>query len=388
MPNPYLSPGVYVEDVPPSSKPIAGVGTSTAGFLGVVPNNITMPAKPDGSGSKYLVATASKPYLITCWNDFVTQFGEIQTGNAYLAHAVFGFFHNGGTRCWVVRVAADADLSTGVDELSDLAAIDEIAIVAVPGVTSQTVQQALLEHCKNTGDRVAVLDGVKTPATITATDISLTARSEMGSHGAIYFPWIEVNDPTSATGGTVIVPPSGHVAGIYARNDATRGVHKAPANEVVQGALGLGYRISKAQQDGLNPEGINVIREFNGALKVWGGRTRADEAHSEYRYISTRRYMNYLRESIDEGTQWVVFEPNTSSLWKRISRTLTDFLTNEWRAGALFGETPKEAFYVKCDADTNPADVRELGRVVTEIGVAIVKPAEFVIFRIQQTTGS
>jgi uncharacterized protein len=382
----YQSPGVYVEDVPPSSKPIAGVGTSTAGFLGVVPNNIQMPEKPDGSG-KYPVADAGKAYLITSWNDFVTQYGEIQTGNANLAHAVFGFFHNGGTRCWVIRVAAEADLTKDPDKLSEFAGIDEIAIVAVPGVTTQAVQQALLDHCKNTGDRVAILDGVKSPDAPTADKISTTARSEAGSYGAIYFPWISVLDPTSASGAKILVPPSGHIAGIYARNDATRGVHKAPANEVVMGALGLERRVSKAQHDGLNPEGINVIREFNGALKIWGARTRADNAHSDYLYVSTRRYMNYLRESIDEGTQWVVFEPNTPVLWQRITRTITDFLTNEWRAGALFGETPKQAFFVKCDADTNPAAERELGRVITEIGVAIVKPAEFVIFRIQQTTG-
>ena len=154
------------------------------------------------------------------------------------------------------------------------------------------------------------------------------------------------------------------------------------------GAIGLKDRLSKAQQDGLNPEGVNVIREFNGAIKVWGGRTRADEGHSEYRYISTRRYFNYLRESIDEGTQWVVFEPNTPALWQRITRTLNDFLTNQWRDGALFGATSKEAFFIRCNSDTNPPAVRELGQVVTEIGVAIVKPAEFVIFRIQHTTGN
>lgn len=381
----YFSPGVYVEDVPPSSRPIAGVGTSTAGFIGVAPDDMAMPIKP-GSMDPYTLATAGKPYLVTSWNDFVTNFGEIQAGNANLAHAVFGFFHNGGTRCWVMRVAAETDLSTGVDELNEFAAIDEIAIVAVPGVTMQAVQQALLDHCSSTGDRVAILDGVKDPASITATAISTTARSKVASYGAVYFPWIEVNDPTTA-GARILVPPSGHIAGIYARSDAERGVHKAPANEVVMGALGLERRISKAQQDGLNPEGINVIREFNGALKVWGGRTRADEATAEYRYISTRRYMNYLRESMDDGTQWVVFEPNAPSLWQRITRTLTDFLTNEWRSGALFGETPKQAFFVRCDAETNPAAVRELGQVVTEIGVAIVKPAEFVIFRIQQQTG-
>jgi len=393
MANPYKSPGVYVEDVPPASRPIAGVGTSTAGFIGVVPDDVSMPMMPakkaDGSDQFYSVATASKAVLITSWNDFITNFGEIQAKNSPLAHAVFGFFHNGGTRCWVTRVVDIAGLSDLTDELSEFAAIDEIAIVAAPGVTDQATQGKLLEHCFNTLDRVAILDGVEGPATFTADAISLTPRSATGSWGAVYFPWIQVEwfDQVTKSKKKEFVPPSGHIAGIYARNDATRGVHKAPANEVVLGALSLEHRISKSQQDGLNPEGVNVIREFNGALKVWGGRTRADEAHSEYRYISVRRYMNYLRESIDEGTQWVVFEPNTPSLWKRIERTLTDFLTNEWRSGALFGETPKQAFYVKCDADTNPADVRELGQVITEIGVATVKPAEFVIFRIQQTTG-
>lgn len=382
----YQSPGVYVEDVPPSSRPIPGVGTSTASFIGIVPNTVTMPARPDGSGT-YTLATAGTPCLVTNWNEFINQFGQIGSANKNLAHAVYGFFHNGGTRCWVIRLAADADLSSLADKLDLFAAIDEIAIVAAPGLTTDTVQSALLEHCAKSGDRVAVLDGAQSPTSPTAANICAVARSETGSHGAVYFPWISVIDPTSTTGGTVLIPPSGHIAGIYARNDATRGVHKAPANEVVRGALSLAYRVSKAQQDGLNPSGINVIREFNGALKVWGGRTLADEGHSEYRYISTRRYMNYLRESIDDGTQWVVFEPNTPALWQRITRTLTDFLTNEWRNGALFGETPKQAFYVKCDADTNPADVRELGRVVTEIGVATVKPAEFVIFRVQQITG-
>src|SRR5262249_47358360 len=156
-----------------------------------------------------------------------------------------------------------------------------------------------------------------------------TGRSEAGSYGAVYFPWIQVFDPASSA--IISVPPSGHLAGIYARNDATRGVHKAPANEGVLGVVGLDRRISTAQQDGLNPEGINVIREFNGAIRVWGARTRADEAHAEFRYVSTRRFFNFLRESIDEGTQFVVFEPNSPALWQRIIRTVSDFLLGQWR---------------------------------------------------------
>ena len=389
----YFSPGVYVEEVPPSARPIAGVGTSTAGFIGVVADNVTMPFRPGRpldpnnivAADRFPLATAGVPQLITSWEEFKNTFGDFQAGNITLAHAIFGFFTNGGTRCWVMRVAVDTALANLDEELPAFAGIDEIAIVAVPGATSAEQHGDLLAHCLNTKDRFAVLDGVQNPATLTPAAISPTGRSEAGSYGAIYFPWIRVFDPV--TNAIITAPPSGHIAGIYARSDGARGVHKAPANEVALGASGLERRISKAQQDGLNPDGINVIREFDGAFKVWGARTRADEAHSDFRYVSTRRFFNFLRESIEEGTQFVVFEPNTPALWQRITRSVSDFLLNQWRGGALFGETPKQAFFVKCDKDTNPDVVREAGQVVTEIGVAIVKPAEFVIFRIQQITG-
>jgi phage tail sheath protein FI len=164
-------------------------------------------------------------------------------------------------------------------------------------------------------------------------------------------------------------------------------VHKAPANEIIRGALGVETLVSKEDQAGLNPEDINVIRKFNGNITIWGAHTLAGKENADWRYINARRLFLFLRESIDEGTQWVVFEPNDPSLWARITRNVTAFLTNVWRAGALFGATPQEAFYVKCDAETNTPDVRDLGQVVTEIGVAIVKPAEFVIFRISQWAG-
>jgi phage tail sheath protein FI len=215
------------------------------------------------------------------------------------------------------------------------------------------------------------------------------------NYGALYFPWIEVTDQTPdlathrpVAGATVIVPPSAHIAGIYARVDETRGVHKAPANEVVRGALDLEYLVSHNEQKGLNPDGINVIRGFDGTLKVWGARTLGGDGNGEFKYINVRRLFNFLRESIDEGTQFVVFEPNAPPLWQKIRRSVTAFVTTVWRDGALFGNTPEEAFYVKCDVTTNPPEVRDLGQVVTEIGVAVVKPAEFVIFRISQFTGN
>ena len=169
--------------------------------------------------------------------------------------------------------------------------------------------------------------------------------------------------------------------------DTNRGVFKAPANEPILGALGLKYQISKAQQDGLNPQGVNCIRDLNGNIRVWGARTLGGDANGEWKYINVRRTFLFLRESIDEGLQWAVFEPNDPKLWAKITRNVTAFLTNVWRDGALFGNTPQEAFYVKCDAETNPPALRDLGQVVTEIGVAVVRPAEFVIFRISQWPG-
>jgi phage tail sheath protein FI len=389
----YLSPGVYVEEIPPSARPIAGVGTSTGGFIGLVLGAVTMPLKPASQTDRFSLTVAGLPTLITSWEEFKNNFGDIQEGNRILAHAVYGFFNNGGTRCWILRVEADGDLTTPAEELEKFESIDEIAIVAVPGAITTVQHTALIAHCVKMQDRVAVLDGVETANPGEIVTIRPVGLSKEASYAALYYPWIKVFDPVTkkannASDGIAVLPPSGHIAGVYARSDATRGVFKVPANEVILGAVDTSKPISKSQQDGLNPQSINAIRNLNGSVRVWGGRTMVDNDHAEFRYISTRRLFNFLRESLDEGTQWVVFEPNNPGLWQRISRTVDDFLLTQWQAGALFGETPKKAFYVKCNAETNPPQLRELGQVVTEIGVAIVKPAEFVIFRIQQMTGS
>ena len=439
----YFSPGVYVEEVKPKAQTIAGTGTSTAGFMGVVEESVILPIKPgafqtdatgkiklfkaDASGNvllfengadgkpdvakpttnptgkpiedptgkplaaPYSLAKLNMPTLVTSWEEFKSNFGDFQMGNSTLAHAAYGFFNNGGTRCWILRIA---DLTSLANSLALFEPIDEIAIVAVPGAITQAQHTDMIAHCAKLQDRVAVLDGdsSKTPDAVSA--IRPVGRSAEASYAAIYYPWLKVSNPLfnplkpEEQPLMVNVPPSGHITGIYARSDSTRGVFKAPANEGVIGALDTSRPISKAHQDGLNPEGINVIRVFNGAVKVWGARTMADEGTSQFRYVSTRRFFNFLRESIDEGTQFAVFEPNSPSLWQGITQTLNGFLLNQWRDGALFGATPEQAFFVKCDKDTNPKEVRELGQVITEIGVAIVKPAEFVIFRIQQTTGN
>jgi len=384
----YLSPGVYVEEVPPSSRPITGVGTSTAGFIGLVADKVTMPLRPGQTGSApaafYTVAAADTPVLVTSWQDFLTSFGDFQAGNQTLANAVYGFYNNGGTRCWVLRVADATGLTDPSPHLHAFAAIDEIAVVAVPGAVTDVQHSAIIAHCASLQDRVAILDGATSPTLVPA-EIRPVGRSAAASFAALYYPWITVFDPVA--GAPAQVPPSGHLAGIYAQTDATRGVFKAPANVAVTGALDVATKITQAQQDGLNPEGINVIRTFGGTVTVWGARTLADDATAQFRYVSTRRFFDFLRESIIDGTRWVVFEPNSSSLWKRIIRNVSDFLLEQWRAGALFGDTPAQAFYVRCDATTNPPDVRALGHVVTEVGVAIVQPAEFVIFRIEQLTG-
>ncbi len=406
----YLAPGVYVEEVASSSAPIAGVGTSTAGFIGQVDNGVQMPPQPgqfqldaqnkpqlDANGKPipilYIVTPTNKPTLITNWLQFKNAFGDIQAGNQILSQAVYGFFNNGGTRCWVTRVADVGVAKQVSDALDGFAAIDEIALVAVPGALSVAIQGAILDHCENTGDRFAILDGHRTitltPAAIKGADAGATPPVNPvrnSTYGALYFPWISVLDPIANA--DVFQPPSGHIAGIYSRVDTLRGVHKAPANEVIRGSTGVELLVSKSDQDGLNPDGINVIRNFDGNITVWGARTLADPGtNAEWKYVPVRRLFLFLRESIDQGTRWAVFEPNDPALWAKINRNVTAFLTNVWRSGALFGATPQEAFYVKCDAETNPPEVRDLGQVVTEIGVAVVKPAEFVIFRISQWAG-
>ena len=393
----YTAPGVYVEEVPSAIKPIAGVGTSTAGFIGIS-DDISgdgMPEKP--TGEAYPQAAAGDPQPLNSWTEFTQKFGDIQATNQYLAHAVYGFFNNGGTRCWVTRVATADDVDNALEQFES---IDEIAIVTAPmppdveAAALNPIHAALVAHCQKMEDRVAILDSTRDIAddnlviSTDATGIWRPSANPKG-YGAFYFPWIEVADPLQPAGTRVAVPPSGHLAGIYARSDAQRGVHKAPANELILGALGVRYRISKILQGTLNPLGVNCIRDFNGTIKVYGGRTLASDPQGdpEWTYINVRRLFNFLRESIDEGTQWVVFEPNTPDLWARIRRNITAFLTNVWRSGALFGTTPEQAFYVRCDETTNPPEVRDLGQVVTEIGVAVVKPAEFVVFRISQWVG-
>ncbi|MEW1610986.1 MULTISPECIES: phage tail sheath family protein [unclassified Streptomyces] len=504
----YLTPGVYVEEVQSGARPIEGVGTAVAAFVGFA-----------GTGPFH------QPTLVTNWDQYVQTFGTF-TADTYLTHAVYGFFANGGGAAYIVRIGGPAqgasesaapgavgqapapvalggflvsaksgtsadlsveiadpegenppedrfrllvrqagkvvesyDVSTrknvkgylvtqardsqliqvaeqpgeaqsrpekqtvalapaapapgsGVARLdaseyvgdtaartgfAGLEAIDEITMVAVPDLMSafergeidaegvKTVQLAVISHCEQMGDRVAVLD---TPPGMNAQRVRTWRNDDAGydsRYATLYYPWVKVFDP--ASGRNSLVPPSGHVAGVWARSDGERGVHKAPANEVIRGAVDLEIRLSKGEQDLLNPIGVNCVRAFPGrGIRIWGARTLSSDP--AWRYLNVRRLFNYLEESILLGTQWVVFEPNDDRLWSSIRRNVTAFLTEEWRRGALFGRTAEEAFYVRCDRSNNPQESIDLGQVVCEIGVAPVKPAEFVVFRLAQFSDS
>jgi len=401
MPTSYQTPGVYVEEVSMGTRPIAAAGASTAALVGIAPD----------AG-----AHLNEPFACNSWSQFVREFAPEGSATTALAHAVFGFFMNGGSRCYVLNlgkggsIAGDPRKRTG---LYALEAIDEVAIVAAPGYTGISDYEALLSHCEGLGDRVAILDAPLEVDNVDALKKVGTASAPAGpagdeakkedakkadgkgmrprnsdrGFGALYFPWIVARDPLDPGADPKNIPPSGHMAGIYARTDATRGVHKAPANEVVRGAVGLSYRVARAEQGELNSAGVNCIRFFPDAgIRVWGARTLAEEA-SEWRYVNVRRLFNVIEESIARGTRWTVFEPNDFSLWQAVTRDVGAFLTLLWRDGALVGSTPAQAFFVKCDAETNPPEVVDAGRLVIEVGVAPVKPAEFIIFRIGQWSG-
>lgn len=258
---------------------------------------------------------------------------------------------------------------------------EEVSIIAVPGITDPNVQLNLVAHCENTGSRIAILD---VPREKTKVADVLTHRNIFDSnYAAMYHPWLQVFDPLDKR--NIYVPPAGSMAGIYSRSDQTRGVHKAPANEVIRGCVGLDVQYNKGEQDILNPKGVNLIRTFTGqGIRVWGARTCT--SNTLWKYVNVRRLFIFLEESIKRGTNWVVFEPNDEQLWARVHRTIDAFLTRVWRDGALMGSNPSEAFYINIGRNTMTQDDIDNGRLICVIGVAPVKPAEFVIFRITQKT--
>ena len=437
----YKSPGVYVEELDRGTKPIEAVGTSTAAFIGITAeasykklDPATGKRIPDPEQESRL----NKATLVTNWTQFSDVFGEFVPG-AYLPDAVYSYFANGGGNCYVMSLravnetqqakptrkskaaAAAASAETPaetasvpaaepapltLDEivgdpaartgLGGLEALDDVRLVLCPDVMVgydgsddakmriKMVHEALITHCKLMKYRFAVLD---TPPRLNAQQAKEWREfiNFDSDYAALYYPWLQVAD-LSGGGSTKMVPPSGHIVGIYNRSDADRGVHKAPANEVVSNAVGVEFSVSKGEQDVLNPIGVNCIRAFPArGIRVWGARTLSSNA--SWRYINVRRLFITVEASMDAGLQWVVFEPNDRDLWARVRRDVTSFLRGVWRSGALFGSTPEQAFYVKCDEELNPPEVRDLGQLIIEVGMCPTKPAEFVIFRITQWAG-
>jgi len=298
-----------------------------------------------------------------------------------------------------VAATRDDYLGAATDDLEErtglagLCAIREISLMAIPDeVVIKELAGDLQDKCDALRDRFAILN-VQTDCS----DVAQVRPLRDSSHGAIYYPWLRVVAPHTPDG-TKLVPPSGHVAGIYARTDVERGVHKAPANEVVRGVLAedldggrkpLSHTLSKAEAESLNSRGVNVIRDFRSAgrdIRVWGARTMASDV--TWRYVNVRRLVIFIEQSIDRGTQWVVFEPNSEPTWISVRTAITSFLSTVWRDGALMGATADKAFFVKCDRTTMTQDDIDNGRLICVIGVAPVRPAEFVILRFSQKTSN
>ncbi|MEC4880007.1 MAG: phage tail sheath subtilisin-like domain-containing protein [Scytonema sp. PMC 1070.18] len=544
----YFAPGVYIEEIDRGSRPIEGVSTAIAGFVGFT---------EDIRGGAELY----KPMLVTNWTQYLNYFARPNSNgftdfNAYLPFAVYGYFMNGGGRCWITSIGTQLpgspkpptpepatlringrgnrpslrftlrpeqaaggavtvlitdsgprplpegtegepppntgeyfkvqirrgdevleeydnltmnrepapqvanyaiaalrnsmyvtleDISqsgqplarrpgngqyeialpivatppdrfsidlegvrddrTGVRGIFE---IDEITMLACPDLMRayeaqvinldqvHGIMELMVSMCEgsasgdipNPPNRMVVLD--PPPEFVNPQQVVDWLQNQFNRRsmfGALYYPWIKVPNPRE-NGKPILVPPCGHVMGVWARTDETRGVYKAPANEVPRGVIGLGYETNFREQELLNPIGINCIRTFpNRGIRIWGARTLVEPDKTEWRYISVRRLISYIEKSIELGTQWVVFEPNDEDLWSRVRRVVSNFLERIWREGALFGASPEQAFFVKCDEELNPPETRILGRLYIEVGVCPVRPAEFVIFRVSQWNG-
>jgi phage tail sheath protein FI len=377
---PYQTPGVYVEQVPSGFRVIAAAATSIAAFIG--PTDMVAGETP----------VAEK---VKTWQEYLTRFVKLpgQTSDdgtpsrSLMTDAVHGWFTNGGGLCYIVNIEAAA---TSLDKaLEALKVQEDVTMVAVPGLddlelTSDqrtSCQNMVVSHCEAMGNRVALLDLPAGTKPENANGLAISGVT--ASFATVYYPWLEVLSAYDAS--PVLVPPSGHVAGTWARNDAERGVFKAPANVAVSGLVGLEYTLHDGLQEDLNKQGVNCLRTFPGqGSLVWGARTQAVD-DMDWRYLNVRRYINFLSDSIKQSTRWAVFEPNNDDLQAKIRGTVASFLTGEWRSGALVGKTPGEAFYVVCDRTNNTFETMAQGQLICDIGVAPTRPAEFIIFRITQT---
>lgn len=350
MPHP-LNPGVHIREFHFPSHEIEGVSTSTAGFVSV-----------SGRG----------PVLgpLTSFADFAE--AATPSFGVTLPLAVRGFFENGGQRCFISQIAAGDPLESG------LAALDaqSISVICCPDdATIPNAPVAMAADCDNRKDRICILQSSQ-PIVPVATHQPPVSST----YAAYYYPWLTVASLDGSS--QVTIPPCGHVAGIYAQVDSNRGVWAPPANVAIVGVTALSEMVTAAESDELTPRGIDLIRSFPAeGIRIWGVRTTST-ADSDWKYIPIRRLMIFLEKSIELGTQWAVFEPNGPALWAAVSSTIENFLSTLWKSGAFQGSTQQEAFFVRCDASTMTQDDIDSGRLVCVVGVAPVKPAEFVIIQI------
>ncbi|MEN3330006.1 MAG: uncharacterized protein V7638_4813 [Acidobacteriota bacterium] len=379
-------PGVRIQEVRLGAPPIAGVGTSTAGFVGKAPDTARFPLvlRQVTSADQFFADYIRDPTA----PDDETKGAQVNTN---LGNAVLGFFQNGGTECFVVNTGDETpgNIKKGLDLL---ATREEIDIIAAPGVIDTATYDALIAQAAGTSNRFAILDPPTKVDDIARLQKGGNLRPKDSIWAGFYYPQIQISpvlkkdkddvlaDPTKQ----FFVPPSGHVAGLYARTDGERGVHKAPANAPLFGALAVEHLISDSQQDVLNNDSVNIIRSFSEGPVVFGARTLLvnDAADKTFRYISVRRLATFIEQSLRIGLRFAVFEPNNLALRQTITRSVRGFLDGVWRDGALFGATADEAYYVRFPDPFNTDTERALGKLTLEVGIRVAPPAEFIIIRI------
>lgn len=392
-------PGVYREAVRLPPRPSLSSGVPV--FLGIgewalsKDEGVPSPGPPQPEENSDTAAStdqeASEKRTLTGFTRFEDFDDAWIATTSYLTAVIQGFFINGGKLCYVLPMK-DNEADTLRQSLEQLQEIDDIDLVCAPDLIQQKTgpldpvvakQTQILEHCALMGDRFAILDGVRKTSQLTQQRQRLR-----GGYGALYFPWLSVLETASQK---EYVPPCGHVAGIYARSDGLTGVHKAPANEVLEGVSGLELEVSSKDQINLNtPQNqqgsINFILQLRGrGIRVWGARTLSPEP--EWRYINVRRLVIAVKRWLDYHLQEIIFEPNTPDLWEVVKRDVSAYLSGLWQQGALRGADPEVAFYVKCDGETNPVSVRDAGQLVVEIGLAPVEPGEFIRVKLVQSAG-
>lgn len=369
-------PGVYVEEVSSGVRPIEGVSTSTAAFVGETEKG-----------------PLDRALMVSRYSDFEAEYGKPLKAR-WLSYAVQQFFDNGGTRLYIARVAPQKEIVPNDADYQKafalLDAVPDINIIAAPGRGSLAMVNFGADYCERRGDCIFIGDmdlSVDTPA---KAEHFVGGLHTSSSHAAVYFPWLRLKSPTRTSLAPLFVPPSGGVAGLYARTDATRGVWKAPAGTqaTIKGAIALTATVSDQEQSLLNPFGVNVIREMPGSgIVVWGSRTLATQTQADFRYVSVRRMAIYLKESIDKWIQWAVFEPNDANLWQQLRLNIGYFMAAQFREGAFAGQKADEAYFVKCDQETTTQADIEHGIVNVQVGFAPLKPAEFIVLSFTQRAG-